>query len=57
MRKKRKIPKFQPDQSEFVREAAEKLISLIEQDYEISALDFLRIMERTEEEGLKRFKL
>lgn len=54
---KKEIPKLLPQRAEMIVEITNKIMELIEQEYRLSAQDFLQIIENTKNEGLRRFKL
>lgn len=51
------IPKYYPDRSEIFEEIADKMMSVLDEEYEISALDFIQLTEYIKNSGLKRFYL
>lgn len=54
---KQVIPRFQPDRAETLDKIAKKIVNNITEDYDISALDFIQIMEHTKNTGLKQSQL
>lgn len=54
---KKVIPKYYPDRSGIFEEIADKMMSVLYEEYDISALDFMQLTEYIKNSGLKRFHL
>lgn len=51
----KEIPRLYPDRTKEIEKIADKILSSLK-EYDISALDFLEIIEFTQKEGLRRFR-
>lgn len=56
MEKKKKIPYGIVERDEFFRERTKEVVDLLSQ-YELSALDYIKLMDFIKNQGLTQFKL
>lgn len=53
---KKTYPNMISEQMEVDKEISEKVLNVVMQEYEMSALDFIHVMEYTKNAGLKRIR-